>query len=137
MKDWGVDASGLGRWSWYLLEGKENRRSRIVLAYAPCGSAASESTTYYQQQARYIKTKGLKTNSKEMFRKDLLRQLRKWRDKGDRLVLMMDATEDVRDRALCKQLTDTDIQMREAVHHATNARGPRTYFRGKLAIDGI
>ena len=27
--------------------------------------------------------------------------------------------------------------MREAVHHATNAREPRTYFRGKLAIDGI
>ena len=73
VKDSGVDPSGLGRWSWYLLEGTEGHQTRVISAYAPCGSTASNSATYYQQQARYIKIKGLKTNPNKMFRKDLLR----------------------------------------------------------------
>ena len=88
VKDLEVDPSGLCRWSWYLLEGSEGHRSRVISAYSPCVSAASKSKTYYQQQARYIKIKGLKTNPKEMFRKDLLRQLRRWRERGDRTILM-------------------------------------------------
>ena len=75
----GADPSGLGRWSWYLLEGEEGFRTRVISAYAPCGSAASKDETYYQQQARYITEKALKdTNPKKMFRDDLLGQLRKW-----------------------------------------------------------
>ena len=73
----GVDPSGLGRWSWYLLEGDEGYQTRVVTAYAPCVSAASNSETYYQQQARYTTKEALKTNPKELFREDLLTQLRK------------------------------------------------------------
>ena len=36
--------------------------------------------------------KALKINSKQMFREALLTQLRKWRAKGDRTILMMDVT---------------------------------------------
>ena len=50
----GVDPSGLGRWSWYLLEGEEGYQTRVVTAHTPCGSTAIETETYYQQQARYI-----------------------------------------------------------------------------------
>ena len=71
--DSGADPSGLGRWSWYQLEGGEGTRTRIVSAYAPTGSSASKGETYWKQQARYIMRKGLKTNPKEMFRKDMLR----------------------------------------------------------------
>ena len=70
--DSGVDPSGLGRWSWYQLEGSEGIKTRIVSAYAPTGSLASREETYWKQQVRYIMKKGLKTNPKEMLRKDLL-----------------------------------------------------------------
>jgi hypothetical protein len=133
----GVDPSGLGRWSWYLLEGEEGYRTRVVTAYAPCGSAASRSETYYQQQMRYITEKALKTNPKQMFREDLLTQLRKWRAQGDRAILMMDANEDVIDGAMCKQLGKDALKMREVVYSQTNRRGPKTYFKGQVAIDGI
>ena len=69
--------------------------SRLVSAYAPTSSSASKEETYWKQQVRYITRKGLKTNPKEMFRKDLLRQLRQWRSKGEWMILMMDANEDV------------------------------------------
>ena len=97
VKDSGVDPSGLGRWSWYLMEGSEGIKTRVVSAYAPTGSSASRKETYWKQQERYILKKGLKTNPKKMFRKDLLRQLHQWRSKGERMVLMMDANEDVID----------------------------------------
>ena len=31
----GQDCTGLGRWSWILIEGKENKKLRIVSAYRP------------------------------------------------------------------------------------------------------
>ena len=138
MTNSGVDPSGLGRWSWNLLEGEEGFRTGVVLAYVPCGSAASKEETYYQQQVRYITEKGLKdTNPKKMFRDDLLAQLRKWRTRGDRTVLMMDANEDVIDGAMCRQLGEEDLNLREVVFSHTRAKGPKTYFQGKDAIDGI
>ena len=137
VKDSGTDPSNLGRWSWYLLEGEEGVRTRVVTAYAPCGSAASKKETYYKQQVRYITEKALHTNPKAMFREDLLDQLRKWRADGDRVVLMMDANEDVIDGVMCRQFPKEDLLMREAVHAQTGEKGPHTYFKGKLAIDGI
>ena len=108
-----------------------------MTAYAPTGSAASRKETYYKQQERYIKTKGLKTNPKAMFREDLLSQLRKWRSNGDRVILMMDANEDVVDGVMCRQLSGEDLKMREVVHSTTRERGPKTHFKGSIAIDGI
>ena len=112
VKDSGVNPSGLGRWSWYLLEGSGGIRTRVVLTYAPTGSSASRAETYWMQQVRYITKRGLKTNPKEMFRKDLLRQLRQWRSKGEWMVLMMDANEDVTKGVMFRQLRNADIDMR-------------------------
>ena len=132
-----VDPSGLGRWSWYLLEGDKGYQTRVVTAYAPCGSTAINSETYCQQQARYITEEALRTNTKELFRKDLLTQLRKWRTKGNRIIPMMDANGDVIDGALCKQLHKADLSMNEVVFSQTRRKGPKTYFRGSVAIDSI
>ena len=75
----------------------------MITAYAPCGSAVCKTDTYYQQQVRYIVGKSFKTNPKEMFREDLLTQLRKWRARGDRALFMMDVHKDLIDGAMCKQ----------------------------------
>lgn len=86
---------------------------------------------------RYIKSKALKTNPKEIFRVDLLAQLREWRLKGDRVALMMDANEDVIDGAMCRQLSGKYFTMSEAVYSATRTRGPSTNYKGSKAIDNI
>ena len=49
----------------------------------------------------------------------------------------MDATKDVIDGAMCRQLSNRDIGMREAVYSATGVRGPHTHFKRELAIDSI
>ena len=50
-----------------------------------------------------------------MLREDILAQLKKWRANEDRIVLMMDANEDVVDGAMCKQLGGEDLNLREVV----------------------
>ena len=109
----------------------------MVTAYSPFGSAATTIETDYQQQARYIVEKAPKTNPKEMFREDLLAQLRKWRTRGDIMILVMDTNKDVIDGAMCKQLNRADLNMKEVVFSQTRTRGPKTYFRGTVAIDDL
>ena len=135
--DSNTDHTGLGRWSWYLVEGEPGHRTYFITAYAPCGNTAAGHHTVYKQQERFIHLKGLNTNPKAMFREDLLEILRRWRKNGDRVVLIMDANEHVIDGAMCKQLAGEDLQMREAVHSETNSPGPKTWFRGADPIDGI
>ena len=67
----GVNPSGLGCWSWHLLEGEEGYHTRVVTSYAPCDSTESRPDTYYQQKLRYITKKALKTTPKHMFQEDL------------------------------------------------------------------
>ena len=38
---------------------------------------------------------------------------------------------------MCRQLKNTDIGMREAVHGVVAGKGPSTYFKGSEPIDGI
>ena len=83
VKDSGTDHTGLGRWSWYLLEGTPGHKTRVITAYAPCGDANSGETTVFAQHMNYIRQKGLRTNPKAMFRDDLLGALRIWRNNGE------------------------------------------------------
>ena len=128
VKDSGVDHTGLGRWSWYLLEGAPGHYTYVITAYAPCGNKDSGDFTYYKQSSRYIQAKGLRSNPKRMFREDLLTLLRAWRTAGRRVVLMMDANEHVTDGVMCRQLTKEDVNMTEAVHCQVKGPGPKTLF---------
>ena len=76
---------------------------------------------------RYIKKKGLKTNPKAMFREDLCNTLRTWRKAGDRIVLMIDANENVADHIQAGMLAELGLQ--EAIHMRTEGPGPNTHVR--------
>ena len=111
------------------MKGDEGYQTRVVTAYAPCGSAASESETYYQQQTRYITEEALKTNPREMFREDLLTQLRKWRTRGNRMILTMNANGDAIDGAMRKQLNKADLNMKEVVFSQTRRKRPNNILQ--------
>jgi endonuclease/exonuclease/phosphatase family metal-dependent hydrolase len=137
----GKDTTGLGMFSWYRTETNHGVRTYFISAYAPC--KADGGGTYYQHIQRYIQENKLKkTNPKDFFRRHLVSTIKRWRNKGDRVVLMIDSNENVQDDVLSKALAEEEIRMREAVHKATGGRrGPPTHFRGNKqkngAIDGI
>ena len=137
VRDSGVDHTGLGRWSWFKLEGEPGHRTRVVTAYAPTGSKSSGLSTYYKQSDRYIKKNGLNSTPKKMFRDDLCAVLKQWRLQGDRIVLMMDANDNVLNGHIAKALAKDGIELKEAVHAQTPGYGPKTHFRGSQSIDGI
>ena len=138
VKDSGSDHTMLGRWSWYLLEGEPGHKTRVVTAYAPCGSESSGLSTNWKQQKRFIQNNAIRTRDpRQMFEDDLCQALAQWRAQGDRLILMMDANSNVHSGKFARRLAGDDIEMKEGVHEAREGQGPNTHFRGSEPIDGI
>lgn len=63
----GTDESGLGRWSWILLEGHKGVRVRVITAYNPCKTRPCQLSTVYAQHRRYFLSKNNNTCPRIMF----------------------------------------------------------------------
>ena len=133
------DPTGLGRWVVITLRGSDGFTTRIVCGYNPCGSGKANSGTVYQQHRRFFLTQRRSTTCPRVkFREDLLAQLFEWREKGDRLIVCLDANEDVYWKSLGKALTSTEgLAMTEVVGAHTGKKLGATYFRGSKPIDAI
>ena len=133
----GKDESGLGRW--VVMTFESDVRTRIVCGYNPCGNDKTNSGTVYQQHRRYWITKRRSLVCPRVkFREDLVKQLRKWRADGDRLIVCLDANEDIYKKSIGKALTSVEgLGMKEVVGEFTGKKIGPTYFRGKKPIDGI
>ncbi len=134
----GKDPTGLGRWSVMTFQG-EGVRTRIICGYNPCGNNKTNSGTSYQQQRRFfITTQRDLTCPRKRFHDDLIAQMVKWRDEGDRLVVCMDANEDIYHKSMGKTLTNVDgLNMSKVVGDFTGKKIGPTFFRGSKPIDGI
>ena len=121
------------------MEGEHGVRTRIITAYAPVGGKDSGPKSYWRQHVRYIENNSLNTNPFKMFCDDLCEVLTTWRSKGDRIILMMDANDNVFNGKLSKRLAEEPIGMKEAVHGLKHGQGPSTHFRNtkSVPIDGI
>ncbi len=134
----GKDVSGLGRWSVMTPQG--NRvRTRVVCVYNPCGSGKLNSGTTYQQQRRYFITRKKDlTCPRKRLHDDLMRQLNKWQQEGDRLIVCMDANEDTYRKLIGKSLTKKDgLNMSEVVGNFTGKKISPMFFWGSKPINGI
>ena len=134
----GSDSSGLGRWTWQCIRCK-TRNIRIISAYQPNITIGEEKQTVYAQQKRYLRYIQ-KSNlcPREAFRQDMTEQLQTWMEKGDLIVLMVDANDDLRDGTTHQWLTET-IGLINSLHTKhPHLQPPSTYtrnFRNK-PIDG-
>ncbi len=64
--------------------------------------------------------------------------LKEWRAAGDRLIVCLNASENIFMQALGKMLTDPEgLQIIEAVGRYMGTKIGPTYFRGHLPINGI
>ena len=135
----GKDDTGLGRWVVMTFRGADGIVTRIVCGYNPCYNNKKQSRTSYQQHRRYfIMTEKDTTCPRKRFREDLIRQLKKWREDGDRLVVCMDANEDIYRKAIGKAMTDPNgLNMKEAIQAFTGKKLGATFFRGTTTIDGL
>ncbi|EJK63015.1 hypothetical protein THAOC_16352, partial [Thalassiosira oceanica] len=116
----GSDHTDLGRWSYYLLEGEPGHKTRVVTAYSPCGSKSSGLSTNWKAQERYIKNNSIRTRDPEkMFQDDLCAALRTWRSQGERIILLMDANDNVYDGKFTRRLSEEGLDLKEAVHAET------------------
>ena len=122
-----------------VLQGADGIRTRMVCGYNPCHSTKKATRSSYQQQRRYfIMKKKDRTCPRTRFKNDLLAQLRKWREQGDRLIFCMDVNEDIYRKSIGKSLTmSEDIQMIEAVGNYTENKIDATFLIGKKPIDGV
>ena len=134
------DATGLGRWTTMLLKGGTGVQTRIICGYNPCRSNRQNNGTSYSQQRRYQiwQQQDHTTCPRVKFREDLGKLLKEWRAAGDKLIVCLDANENIYKQALGKLLTDPEgLGMIEAVGRYTGKKIGPTYFRGQLPIDGI
>ena len=135
----GKDDTGLGRWVVMVFQGADGLVTRVVCSYNPCYNNKKQSRTSYQQQRRYFITKEKDTTCpRKRFRDDLVKQLEKWRADGNRLIVCMDANEDIYAKSIGKTLTNsTGLRMKEAISEFTGRKLGATFFRGSKPIDAV
>jgi hypothetical protein len=67
-----------------------------------------------------------------------LAQLQQWRDQDDKLIVCLDANEDVYWKSLGKALTSVDgLAIKEVISDFTGSRLGATYFRGSKPINAV
>ena len=135
----GKDKEGLGRWCWLLLGGNNGHQTRIILAYNPCKNKKVNSGTTYQQQRRYyITRKKDLTCPQKIFQGDLIKQIKSWRESGDRIILFMDHNEHVINGPLGRELGNKNgLDLQEAIIQHTGTSPGATFFRGSKPIDDM
>ncbi len=104
-----------------------------------CGNDKPNSgTVYHQQQQYWILKRKCTICPRIKFRSDLVDLLQKWRDQGDKLIVCMDANEDVYRKSIGKALTSVEgLLMKEVVGSFTGKPIGATYFRGSKLINAV
>ena len=122
-----------------VLRGSDGITTRLVCGYNPCASAKKATRSSYQQQRRYFITKEKdRTCPRKRFQDDLIRQLVQWRKQGKRLIVCMDANEDIYKNSIGKALVgNKDLCMGEAVGDFIGKKLGATFLRGTKPIDRV
>ena len=130
----GTDTTGLGRWSWLRMEGKNNHHLRVVSAYRPVDSVGHR--TVQAQHTRYFRTKLKDVDPRQVFYEDLHDEVTKWKELGDHIIIGIDANEDV--RTGLTQETFRALGMTEIIlNHHRNPPATCDKNNNRQPIDGL
>eukprot|EP00956_Cyclotella_meneghiniana_P010074 scaffold13929_cov79-Cyclotella_meneghiniana.AAC.4 len=135
----GTDESGLARWTVMEFRGGDGHKTKVLCGYVPCKNSRVDSGTSYQQQRRYFIHKEKKDEEpRTRLLQDLKALLDKWKEDGDRIVVCLDANEDIYKDIIGRTLTDSEgLDMVEAVHASSGQKLGATHFRGSRPIDAV
>lgn len=137
----GMDATGLARWSYMTFVGKEGFVTTIMVGYNPCSNKHNKDarhTVYLQHSSYFTVTEKDTTCPWTCFREHLVQLLSSWKEEGQRLIVCLDANDDIYRSVLGKALTDAHgLDMVEVVGHKTGSKLPATHVRGQRPIDAV
>jgi hypothetical protein len=92
----GTDNTGMGRYSWVTLQGKENRTITMISAYRVCSTKTPGPFTAYSQQAHIMSLRGnTNPDPRQETIQDLTDLIQKKQELGHQIVLSIDANEDI------------------------------------------
>jgi hypothetical protein len=131
-----VDPRGLGQWCSWPFYCNPIHVARIVVAYRPCARKVKGLKTVYQQQVRYIQSRGLQVDPVTLFDSDLFKKIKEWRGAGERIVLVIDVNSHPLHNDLYQQLQERRTEMEEFSHKCWGPKAPYTHPAGKSPIDG-
>ncbi len=130
------DPRGLGRWCSWLFYCNPVHVTRIVVAYSPCASKTKGLKTVYQQHMQYIQLRGLSSNPVNLFDHDLSKQVKEWRGKGKRVLILMDINGHPLQNKFYEKMKDHNTDMDNFTHKCWGPNEPYMYHSGKSPIDG-
>lgn len=132
----GADERGLGRWAWIHIHGTKKASARIISVYRPCRTNSStHNSTVYKQQVKYFKDNDIDTCPLEQFSIDLMALLQKWITAGDKIILLVDSNEDIRDGNFDRGLRQLGLHSGIRTRHGNSP--PPTHQKGSAPIDDI
>ncbi len=105
----GQDPKRLGRWTWTLYRGKNEKKMRIISVYVPCLARSYGCRKVYCQQQKALLTMGTKGSVLDIFWKDLWEQIDNWREAGDQIVMGGDWNSDVREEKFLQQFRSRNL----------------------------
>ena len=125
------DKTGMGRWVYMTLRGRDGIVTRIVCGYNSCNSKKGN-PVQLQTTAEVLhhKRKGphVPENKVQDQPNNSIKGVEK---KGDRLIVCMDINEDIYRKSIGKSLTESeDLLMVETVGNYTGIKISATFFRG-------
>ena len=132
----GQDNSGLGRWSWMQVTGRNNISTRIITAYRPCAKPTkSQLTTVWDQHSRHYRSQGIEIDPREQFLIDIETTLRDWISDGIKIVLTIDANENVQAGKFRDMIGRLGLINAHDPHNSI--RLPATHKSGQFPISDI
>ena len=135
----GMDCTGLARWSYMTFSGRDQHITTVLVGYNPCRTTPGKHSTSYQLQRAYWTMSAQETTCpRKKFTEDLMSLLIKWRQEGRRLIICLDANDNVYNGPLGKALVShPDLDLKETMLHQTGSHLTATHFRGSRPIDAI
>lgn len=132
----GSDKAGLGRWSWFRFNNRNQASVRIVVAYRPIRTGRDQLLSTYMQQSRYLSQNRDQTCPRRAFFRDLASELATWIALGDRIILAGDLNE----RADHPDIVQffASFEMRDVLSERHSPCLPHsTFLRGSTIIDSV
>ena len=133
----GNDPLKLGRWCWTRYKGKEELHLTVFTAYVPTLNKKDLHSTYSQQVWFFHEKKAKDVCPRKEMIDNLCTAVKSAVDRGDQVIVMLDANQDVRDSYLQAKLSGTNIGLWEINIYKHGNDAPPTYNRGSEPIDGI
>ena len=107
-----ADKSGLGRWTWMRIQGRQGQATSVISAYRPCRNKSSRGSVHEQHQSHWD-NKGRYECPIKIFDQDLKQLIKSRLQANDHVILGVDANEDVREGPFHD--TMSNLGLRDAV----------------------